>query len=123
MSVPVEKEDLIQTIQTFGPSAYLITSAVDDHPHVTHLGFTIVEQSLRVQLGKRSTKNVQKCPFVTILWPPHEQGGYNLIVDGTITRTDDEPDEWEVIFQSAILHRPAKSASAGDDCGSDCKPI
>ena len=48
---------------------------------------------------------------------------YNLIVDGTVVRTDSE--KWKVQFESAILHRPVKSSvpRTDDGCDSDCKPV
>ena len=123
MSIPVDRENLIQTIEEFGGSAYLITSSVSDHPHVTHSSFEIREDSLLFTLGKRSTKNVEQNPRISILWPPTESGGYNLIVDGTIVKT--ESAKWKVEFDSAILHRPAELLvpRADDGCDSDCKPV
>ena len=123
MSIPVDRENLIQTIEEFGASAYFITSSVDDYPHVTHSSFEISEDSLFIKLGRRSSKNAEQNSRISILWPPVESGGYNLIVDGTIERTDSE--KWRVQFDSAILHRPAESPVQGTDngCDSDCKPV
>jgi len=123
MSIPVDRENLIQTIEEFGGSAYLISSTVGDHPHVTHSSFEISGDSLLFKLGKRSTKNIEQNPRISILWPPTESGGYNLIVDGTIVKTDSA--KWKVQFDSAILHRPAESLVPGtnDGCDSDCKPV
>ena len=123
MSIPVDRENLIHTIEEFGTSAYFITSSADDYPHVTHSSFEISEDSLFIKLGKRSSKNAEQNCKISILWPPTESGGYNLIVDGTIVRTDSE--KWRVQFDSAILHRAAESPvpRTDDGCDSDCKPI
>ena len=127
MSIPVDAKDLIRTIEEFGSAAYLITSNADSHPHVTHLGFQILEDALFFELGKRSTKNVEMSPLISILWPPVESGGYNLTIDGTITQSQNkaEPGDWKVHISSAILHRPAQLpfVASNDDCTSDCKTI
>ena len=60
---------------------------------------------------------------MTVLFPPLEQRGYTLIVDGTAEVTDDGI---AVRPATAVLHRPADHAdgpAAPGGCGNDCAPV
>jgi hypothetical protein len=63
---------------------------------------------------------------VTLLWPPTEPGGYNLIADGTGTRrpAGDDVALFVTVSRAVVLHRRGTaSADSGSACGSDCVPL
>jgi hypothetical protein len=55
----------------------------------------------------------QQRPDVALVWPPHSESVYSLIVDG------------QAVVAGAVLHRPAPSRqpAAPGACGSDCVEI
>lgn len=63
---------------------------------------------------------------VTLLWPPAEPGGYDLVADGTARCHQSGDDRALVVTVSrAVLHRrgPAPAGGGGPGCGSDCVPL
>ena len=127
MSIPVAAKDILTTIKEYGSSTYLVSTTVDNHPHVANLTFVIDKNDLIVTVGKRGTKNLENCPKVTLLWPPKELGGYSLIIDGIASKHENiggSGSVWKISFDSGILHRPAQSPVDDDpSCGSDCQTI
>ena len=111
--------------------AYLVT--VDDQYRVHTV---TVEPELRdgvlgVGLIRgRTRNNVENRRDVTLLWPPHEPGGYSLIVDGQAqvaqaseaADRDDDTVELGVVPTRALLHRNADPATPGSakGCLHDC---
>ncbi len=108
MSIRVELADLPEEIVTRGPG-YLLSSIMDSRPHAAHLQFQVAAADGQVQLraaaGNTARANCRTRPAVTVLFPPIEEGGYSLIVDGE-ARVDDE-DHVIVSAVGAVLHRPA----------------
>jgi hypothetical protein len=59
----------------------------------------------------------------TLLWPPAEPGGYDLIVDGACHEAGDDP-ALVVTVSRAVLHRRGPAPAGGaSPCGSDCVPL
>ena len=72
--------------------------------------------------GKRTRANALERPAVGMVWPPLEEGGYSLIVDGE-ARMDGE--QLRIQPTRAVLHRPAPAppVKADGSCTADCLEI
>jgi hypothetical protein len=122
MSVKVDLDKLADALAdfTFG---YLITVGDDFRAHTV-----AVEPVLRAgtfdvgQMGSGTRRNAVEHPDVTVVWPPADQGGYTLIVDG---RAEVSDDGLTVAPTRAVLHRRATSDSAATspDGLHDCLPL
>jgi hypothetical protein len=112
MSVGVELDRLHEEVARFGPRPYLLTVSDDGRPHATSVSITFDGGSIVAGVGRRSAANVDARPVISLLWPPVEDGGFSLIVDGTGS-VDGE--EVSVTPEKAILHR-----QRADGPGSDC---
>ncbi|MEO1063246.1 MAG: hypothetical protein AAFZ07_17670 [Actinomycetota bacterium] len=129
MSIPVDLDALADTIAERGPVAFFLTGGPDGRPHATHATVELDGGVLRVGAGRKTARNATDRPAVSFLWPPAEEGGYSLIVDGDAVVEGDEGERVAVVTPSfAVLHRPADHtappADAADGaCESDCKPI
>ena len=122
MSIPVDLERLRDELARYGMQPYLLTVTADARPHAVAVSVVWDGDALVTAVGNRTAANARERPDVTLLWPPHEVGGYSLIVDATATVAGDGG---EVRLRPAkgVQHRPALSASGGDQCGSDCVPL
>ncbi len=121
MSIPVDVAQLGDELERFGPSAYVLTVRDDATPHVAHVTFSLVDGELRCPASRTAARNVADRPIMSVLWPPYEDGGYSMIIDGE-ARTDG--DELVVRPTSGVLHRPAPAPDGGvGACGSDCAPL
>ncbi len=129
MSIPVELDDLATALEDFG-AGYLMTTSGDAVKVVT------VEPALQdgvllvTRPGKGTVRNLATNAAVTLVFPPREEKGFSLLVDGT-GAVDGE--DVRVSPATAVLHRPQIHAdgpppppSAGDQtdsCGNDCAPV
>ena len=113
MSIRVEMADLPEEIVRRGPG-YLLSSIMDSRPHAAHLRFQVAAADGQVQLrtpaGNTARANCRMRPAVTVLFPPVDDDGYSLIVDGE-ARVDDE-DHVIIVAVGAVLHRPAPDPAA-----------
>ncbi len=129
VSIPVDLDALADTIAERGPVAYFLTGGPDGRPHATHAVVEVVDGALRVPAGRKTARNAGERPAVSFLWPPAEEGGYSLIVDGDAVVEGPEDDRVAVVAPTfAVLHRPADHASPAEGtsdgaCEADCKPI
>jgi hypothetical protein len=122
MSVKVDLAKLADTMADYG-FAYLLTVSDDQRAHAVAVQPVIREQALALgSLGNRTLANLGARPEVTLLFPPREQGGYSLIVDG---RASTDGGDTRVVPGHAVLHRPADHATVPTDssCGNDCLPV
>src|SRR5262245_50811449 len=126
MSIPVEIERLRAEGERYGPSPYLLTTGDDGRPHSVSVsarwaGATLVIESI----GKRTAANVAARNLVSLLWPPHEPGGYSLIVDGDgALEGDGEAVRVVVRPTRGVLHRPAApGVEIPEGCSADCRPL
>lgn len=118
MSKPVDITQLHATLAGYG-FAYLVTVG-ESAAHVLAVMPELRDRALHVDgIGRHSTANAGARPAVTLVWPPVEEGGYSLIVDGDATVGDGSLTVEPV---KAILHRPAPDAD-GRRTGSDCRPV
>lgn len=121
MSIPVDVSQLAAELERFGAAAYVLTVRDDATPHVAHVTFTLVDGALRCAASRTAARNVVDRPTISLLWPPHEPGGYSMIVDGQCVS---DGDELVVTPTSGVLHRPAPAPEGqAGDCGSDCAPL
>ncbi len=107
MSISVALDDLAEHVSQRGPG-YLLTTNAESRPHVMHLRWTMDGVELQAGVGRSASANIGAQAAVTLLWPPMEEGGYSLIVDGEAV-VNDGPDGAVAVVtaQSAVLHRPA----------------
>jgi hypothetical protein len=104
VSISVAIEDLADTLADRGADAYLITVR-DTRPHVVQVSVAVRGDVLVVAPGRRTARNIDDRPDVTLLWPvdashPH----HSLLVDGTARMSVDG--EWlEIRPNAAVLHR------------------
>jgi hypothetical protein len=104
MSIQVAIEDLAEEVARRG-AGYLLTATAGSRPHVMHLRLSVDGAELRGGIGRSASRNIAVQPAVTLLWPPDEEGGLSLIVDGIATLDGDGV--VVVTASSAVLHRPA----------------
>jgi hypothetical protein len=123
MSIPVEVGDLGAALRDFG-AGYLLTTAGDGAVKAVTVEPSVADGVLLVPSpGRGSVANVAANPAVTLLFPPLEQRGYTLLVDGT---GEADGDDVRVTPSTAVLHRPSAHADgppAPDGCGHDCRPV
>ncbi len=122
MSIPVDVADLARALEDFG-AGYLLTNrdgavkVVTVEPSVTD-GVLVVGGP-----GKGTLANLAANAAVTLVFPPREQKGFTLLVDGTGAVAGDDV---QVTPTGAVLHRPASHADgppAPGGCGHDCAPV
>ncbi len=127
MSVPVAVEELAEAVARFGPVVYLLTTGEDGRPHATHADVAVDAGVVTCGLGRRTARNGLAQPLVSLVWPPVEEGGYSLIVDGTISVSGEPGVDamGTVTATNAVLHRPATGAPAAKDssCEADCLDV
>ena len=123
MSIPVEVGDLAAALDGFG-AGYLLTTSAAGQVKVVAVEPSIAHGVLSVRSPGRGTlANLSGNPTVTLLFPPLEQRGYTLLVDGA---AEVEADDVRVTPSGAVLHRPSSHAdgpAAPDGCGHDCQPL
>lgn len=122
MSVKVDLTALADKMADYD-FAYLLTVSDDQRPHAVAVQPVMRGRAVTVgSLGNRTLANLAARPEVTLLFPPREQGGYSLIVDG---RAATDSDGTCVEPAHAVLHRPADHSIGTSDssCGNDCLPV
>jgi hypothetical protein len=122
MSVKVDLDKLADALAdfTFG---YLITVGDDFRAHTVAVEPVLNAGTFDVgQMGSGTRRNAVQHPDVTVVWPPADQGGYTLIVDG---RAEVSDDGLKVAPTRAVLHRRATpdSAATSPDGLHDCLPL
>ena len=115
MSVPVGLDRLRDEVKRFGAFAYLLTVSDDGRPHAVAVSAVWSDDdTLTVSAGRTTLANARSRPTVSLLWPPVDEEGYSLIVDGGAD-VDDATSRVAVRAAKAVLHR-ARAEGAGSDC-------
>lgn len=120
MGTTVNMETLADRLGSYG-FAYLITIGADEHIHTSPVHPVIAGARLTVPgTSPRARTNANGHPGVSLVWPPVEDGGYSLIVDGQASTADDT---LQIAPSRAVLHRAAPRPGPNDSessCRSDC---
>lgn len=104
MSKVVELPDLEAALADFG-SGYLLTVGDQHRVKLVSTAPTFADETFIISApGRGSVANAVAHPAVTLLFPPLEQPGMSLIIDGT---AELQGDDLVLHPASAILHRPA----------------
>jgi hypothetical protein len=77
------------------------------------------------ELGRTALRNVQERAEVSLLWPPIDEAGYDLIVNGTVTleQNDEGVPNASAALSKAVLHQPGFSKDPASSCEADCQPL
>jgi len=119
MSVKVELGELASKLAGYDV-AYLVTVSDDARAHVLSVWPDATDAGIVVDgVGRHTQANATAHPDVTLVFPPNEQGGYTLLVDGTASVDDTTV---TIAPTKAILHRPAAGPD-GRRAGSDCVDV
>ena len=104
MSIEVQLSVLADTAARYR-FAYLLTVGELGPPHAVAVTPHFEAGMLAVSaIGRRTRKNVQTRPDVTLVWPPTSAETFSLIVDG---RAVIHGEELRITALRAVLHRPA----------------
>ena len=124
MSVKVDLDRLAVTLVDF-TFAYLVTVGDDCRAHTVAVDPTLTDGVIDVgPVGGHTRGNAAIHDSVTLVWPPSQDGGYTLIVDGH-ARLDGGGDTLRVVPSRAVLHRRATpdSPTSATGCLDDCVPL
>jgi hypothetical protein len=113
VSLAVELGRLREQVDAYGPTAYLLSVGENGRPHAVIVRVAWAGDRLTASVGTSTAANATARPGVSLLWPPHDEGGYSLIVDGDATVRDD--DLW-LRPTKAVLHRPAPDNPHRAEC-------
>lgn len=111
---------LHNAIEIYGKTALLLTAAPAG-PHTAHVQVTLDGDALRFTLGGTALANAKNNPNVSLLWPPIEQGGYSIIINGKLQL--DSANSATVKISKSVFHRPGESTLDDGLCTSDCLPL
>ena len=121
MSIPVEVDQIAAEMDRYGASAFVVTVRDDGTPHIAHVTFGAADGVLTCPASRTAALNVAERPSMSVLWPPFEDSGYSMIVDGEAS-VDGEV--MSIAPTNGVLHRPAaRPEGTNGDCSSDCAPV
>jgi hypothetical protein len=109
MSVHVELDKLLEVAGRFGTVPMLLTADGDGRPRASAVSLAWDGTTARVRAGRRSVANAAQRPLTSLLWPAPPGERFALLVDGTVTATEPDPDPKEggyvtFVAESGILH-------------------
>lgn len=120
---------LADALNAYGHRAYLITTD-GAKPHASRVPVSLHRGGLSLELGKTAARNSVAHSAVSLLWPPWDDTGYDLIVNGELsvdTRTTPVPeqDTARAILRvsKAVLHQPGKPRDQDSLCKADCRRL
>jgi hypothetical protein len=122
MSIPVAIDDLAAATDDYG-WAYLLTVRDDLRPHIVAVTPAWKGERLVMNVGRGTARNAAARSSISLCYPPVEEGGYSLIVDGTAEADGDSLIRFTPT--GAVLHRPAPEGFSGSatGCGNECEPV
>lgn len=116
---------LEDAISQYGRDAYLLTISTTG-PHTSSVTVELHGNVITCVLGSSAAKNITRDPNVSLFWPPHEKGGYALILNGTANEATRPGGTTvaQITLTKSVLHRPGpRSPDSDGPCASDCKRI
>lgn len=116
---------LAEALSNYGPNAYLLTVAKDG-PHTSFVSVSLEENVIACAVGKSAARNIAEMPNVSLFWPPLEQGGYGLVLNGTAVgrQAPGGFTKAEITLTKSVLHRAGPKPEGSDGpCPSDCKRV
>lgn len=119
MSIAVALERLAAELERMGPWAYVLTVSDQGRSHLVATGMRWEGDELVATVGHRTIANASERPLVTLVWPPAEEGGHSLIVDGTarvVPLPGGRDGRILVTPTWAVWHRPAPPADSAASC-------
>jgi hypothetical protein len=117
VSIAVELDELRAKVGEFDVDPFLLTVSDDGRAHSVAVSGRWDGDELVIPAGRTSRANARARSLVALLWPSPQRGEFSLIVDGTVTRVDDDAEAVVIRPTRAVLHRPAPGG------GSDCQTI
>jgi hypothetical protein len=122
MSIPVAIEDLAAATNAYR-WAYLLTVREDLRPHIVAVDPEWEGDDLIMGVGRGTARNASERSSISLCYPPVDDGGYSLIVDGDASVDGDGALRFAPT--GAVLHRPAPEGFTGSatGCGNDCEPV
>lgn len=122
MSIPVAIDDLAAATDEYG-WAYLLTVRDDLRPHIVAVTPAWDAGQLVMNVGRGTARNAAARSTISLCYPPTDEGGYSLIVDGDASV--DAESTVRFVPTGAVLHRPAPDGFTGSatGCGNDCEPV
>jgi hypothetical protein len=122
MSIPVAIDDLAEATAAYG-WAYLVTVRDDLRPHIVAVRPSWDGDRLVMPVGRGTARNAAARRSISLCYPPVEEGGYSLIVDGDASTEIDGAVRFAP--SGAVLHRPAPEGFSGSPtgCGNDCEAV
>jgi hypothetical protein len=116
----VSLERLRDEVARFGVHPFILTVSDAGRPHAVAATVAWDGAHLVGGCGRSTAANAAARPEISLLWPPLEEEGYSLIVDGVAT-----VDDQQIRLQpsKAVLHRSAPSPDPLKACSSDCVTV
>lgn len=121
MSGPTFSEAIAQ----YGLDAYLLTTGKTG-PHISNVVIQLEEDKISCAVSTSTAMNIESDPRVSLFWPPLEQGGYGMVVNGNATGIlqPGGVTKIKIKLTKSVLHRPGpKPADSDGPCSSDCRRV
>lgn len=116
---------LDDALKVYGTGAYLITTDART-PHTSRVNVTPHKEGLSFEIGKTAARNACNQAAASLLWPPVEKTGYDLIVNGTVELLpghNQGATKALLRLSKAVLHQPGQATDPESSCAADCEPL
>jgi len=117
MSFKVTIEDIDKRFAEYGNSAFVVTMTEAGKAKIVHSVISLEDDCLICSPGKGTLKNLADSSSVSLIFPPHSDDGFSMIIDGDGQILDSEKGSIKVKITGGVLHRPAaQSLNEGPKC-------
>ena len=117
MSIKVTIEDMDKRFAEYGNSAFVVTMTEAGKAKIVHSVISLEDDCLICSPGKGTLKNLADSSSVSLIFPPHSDDGFSMIIDGDGQILDPEKGSIKVKITGGVLHRPAaQSLNEGPKC-------
>ena len=107
MSFKVTIEDIDKRFAEYGNSAFVVTMTEAGKAKIVHSVISLEDDCLICSPGKGTLKNLADSSSVSLIFPPHSDDGFSMIIDGDGQILDPEKGSIKVKITGGVLHRPA----------------